>query len=696
MPGHLSAPRRALLATATAAACALPASADALTLTQGAGGPFTTGAGASAVAAVDVTGDGRRDLLVANRTAGTVTVLKGAAYGALTQVPNATAPAADLVVGALPAAIATGDFDGNNKPDIATVSTSANSVSVQLAGGATNNTNGVFTAKPDVTDVAPADQTPVALAVGDFDKDGKVDVAVANSRPTQPASPAPADPGTITILRGLGNGTFAAPVRIVANATGTQSPRSIVAADVDGDGYLDLVVGNANAGDANGAAATISVYRNGGAASPGTFAANPAAPIVGGEPVGGTGPAGYGKVLVGDLNGDGRPDLISVNYWAKTLGVALNDGSGGFPAVATGTAIPNPPNPPYSTGSSCAPNGTPAIGDVDGDGKLDVVVTNSTYKSVCLMRGDGTGALSAGPTIKLPGTFTSLAFVQIADMDNNGAGDLVVPNGGTLVNVFLSGPLAALAGTGDFGEQTVFTMSATRSFTVQNVRPDGLGLDVADVSVAGADGAAFPVVSDGCTGRTVKAARSCTVKVAFAPSLLGARAATLQLSSDPDAIAAAVVTTAAPDLGTVPVTGTGVAAPPGPAGTDGRDGADGRDGDPGATGDRGAAGDPGAAGAPGAPGAAGPKGDTGAKGDTGPAGRDAKATCTVRRVKGAQRVTCTVKLTGKRATARARLTRGGRTYATGTARRLRATRRIPAGRYTLRIGAREAVVASVR
>ncbi|MDW5593617.1 metallophosphoesterase [Conexibacter stalactiti] len=136
---------------------------------------------------------------------------------------------------------------------------------------------------------------------------------------------------------------------------------------------------------------------------------------------------------------------------------------------------------------------------------------------------------------------------------------------------------------------------------------------------------------------------------------------------------------------------TGPEGPAGPAGPKGDAGAAGAKGDSGATGAAGATGTgmAGAKGDTGAAGAAGAKGDTGARG---PAGRDAKATCTVKRGKGAPRVTCKVSGASKstRATlarSGARLVRGAHTYASGTTTRLRPRRVITRGRYTLRVKA---------
>jgi hypothetical protein len=177
----------------------------------------------------------------------------------------------------------------------------------------------------------------------------------------------------------------------------------------------------------------------------------------------------------------------------------------------------------------------------------------------------------------------------------------------------------------------------------------------------------FLLTSDGCSGATVvsgdgSATPSCSVRVRFAPSVAGARSAVLRITSDG----------MSPTLD-VTITGTGGAAAAGTPGPAGENGGRGDTGAPGATG---------ATGATGANGAAGPSGLAGVTGPAGPqgkAGRD--AVCTVKRTKGAPKVTC--KLTTTKST-KATLTRLGRVYARGTVASLRATRRVPAGSYTLR------------
>jgi hypothetical protein len=219
----------------------------------------------------------------------------------------------------------------------------------------------------------------------------------------------------------------------------------------------------------------------------------------------------------------------------------------------------------------------------------------------------------------------------------------------------------------DFGTQARGTIGAA---TPVVVTPASGRVTVAGAKLVSGDVDDFLLTSDDCTGTTVHsgtgaATPTCSVRVRFAPSVAGSRTAVLRVTS-----------TATNGPLDVTLTGTGGApgaGAPGPAGENG------------AKGETGAAGATGATGATGANGAAGPFGPAGATGPAGPQGNAGKngrdAVCTVKRTKGAPKVTC--KLTTAKGT-KATLTRLGRVYARGDVASLRTTRRVPAGTYTLR------------
>ena len=321
------------------------------------------GAGNDPVAMVTgyFNGDGHLDLAVANESVNTVTLLLGNGDGTFT-------PGGTLITSS-PSAMATGDFNGDGHTDLIVANSADSTLTVFLGDG-----KGGFTAANVISSIGAVD--PISVAVGDFDGDGRLDLAVTNFTMN-----------TISIFLGNGDGTF----RITSTpALKLSGPAFIVAADFNGDGTLDLAIANSNNG-------TVTIATGKG---DGTFNTTAATLSTGTTP---------SWLAAADFNADGKQDLVVANRGVNYVTVFLGNGTGSFQAGVD-----------YAAGTG--PDSV-AIGDINGDGILDLVVANGGSNNVSVLLGSTGGVFGTQTPVA---TNTGSGSVVIGDFNNNGKLDVAV------------------------------------------------------------------------------------------------------------------------------------------------------------------------------------------------------------------------------------------------------------------------------
>ena len=344
------------------------------------------------------------------------------------QVAFTVAPA--YPAGAFPISVAAGDFNGDGKPDLAVANQNGSSVSILL-----NDGNGGFRT---LGATFPTGSEPQFVAVGDFNQDGRADLAVATTS------------NTVSILLGNGDGTFRPAVSYQAGS----SPRAVAVGDFNGDGIADLAV--ADYGNVSGAGGGISMLLGNGN---GTFKA---ATLI---------PAGTGaeSVAVGDFNGDTRLDLAVANSLSNNISVLLGNGNGAFqPVVNYSTSIPGKNGVPTSV----------VVGDFNRDGILDLAAVSPSLNDISILLGLGNGGFQPPAHYGLDSSIVSVNpnSLAVADLNGDGTADLIVAN-------FNADHVSVLLGNGDgtFPAPKSYAAGAgPKSAAVADFNGDGL----ADIAVA--------------------------------------------------------------------------------------------------------------------------------------------------------------------------------------------------------------------
>ena len=384
------------------------------------------------------------------------------------------ASAVNYTSGSLTSTVISADFNKDGKLDYAAANTSSSNVSVRLGNG-----DGTFGASTTF----PVGPLPRDVIAADFNKDGNLDLATANVQNSN-----------VAILLGTGTGSFGSATYFSMD-TGTYA---VAAGDFNGDGNLDIVT-------ANFSNSTVSIRLGTGTGSFGSVAN-----------FGLNGATNPNTILAGDFDRDGFVDVLTANQSTNNLSFLRGNGNGTF-ATALNTGLGGGTSP-YSVvvgdfngdglfDVATANNGTNnvtvyltdgpltiyglnggtaptsiKVGDFNGDGNQDLVVSDANTNNISTLKGTGTGNFNAAVNFGLNGATTPNSVV-VGDFNRDGREDLATANQGTgNVSILLSN-CTAVCQTGYFDPPINFaTGSGPRTVAVGDFNRDGeLDLAVSNI-----------------------------------------------------------------------------------------------------------------------------------------------------------------------------------------------------------------------
>jgi len=364
----------------------------------------------------DLNGDGFPDVAVVNASFGpsAMAVFIGDGKGGF-QAP-VTYPTGVFASGILAA-----DFNQDGIPDIAAMSQGSTGSDGDVA---------IFLGNGDGTFRAPIDNFgtfPVSIALGDFDRDGILDVVTVDYFI-----------GAAYIWLGNGDGTFKTPLPYGAGG----GPFSVATGDFNGDGFVDVAVANGDSGNlsvllgnGDGTLKTQQIYSTG---------LQPE------------------FVITGDVNGDGNVDILVANFADPSVGVFLGKGNGTFQSQVT-----------YPVGGN---DGGLAIADMNGDGIPDIVASYYQPPKIGVLVGKGDGTF--GAALDFATGQTQGYELSVGDLNGDGTPDVVNDDITSSISVLLNGTIVkatlsnvAVPGTSNDTEQIVATYGGDHRYRGSKSKP---------------------------------------------------------------------------------------------------------------------------------------------------------------------------------------------------------------------------------
>lgn len=351
---------------------------------------FSTGNSPKAMVLADWNLDGRADVALANSGENTISILRnGASTGSLSS--GTLIPTLSLSTGSSPTALAAGDLDGDGRLDLAVVN--AISATVQIFRNTSVGSISFASAVTISTGVNPS-----AVALADLDADGLLELLVTEEGTSRLAVYA-----NQSQVGQLDANSFASPVRFVVGS----GPVSVVAGDLNGDGFVDVAVANGFNGPGGNSITLLENLSSTNGISLATFGPRVTLPTQ----------ASPYQLLLTDVDSANGPDLALSSSSSSDVQFFLNQG--GAPATLTTNRFDSPVT--VSAGIGVRGFG---FGDVSGDGKPEMVVANLASGSLTIhLNQSSPGSLSFASFLSIPATSPVSALV--GDLDRNGKAELI-------------------------------------------------------------------------------------------------------------------------------------------------------------------------------------------------------------------------------------------------------------------------------